>query len=547
MGLSQDVAGRLLSPLPSSATLVLGAVLIVGYAIYSYITYDPRLKSLPPGPRGYPFIGSLLSLADPNKVPEISREWAHQYGELVHTKIGGTRFMWLNSPRVVKDLMDKRGTKYSGRPYAPMVDNVSGKARTFFMNYGERWRSVRRVSHACLNLTASNSYRPVQDFESKQVLHDYLNNKDPGKFYDDNRRYAASLIMTITYGRRVANWNDPHIERIFTVLKHFVAMATPGAWLVDAFPSLQYLPSWMVQNWWKIGREWFAYDSKVYLDLYRNLIKQVEEGTAPDCFVKDFYLSNPSKNGIDELMAAYAAGSLVEAGSESTSSVINAWLRACIQFPETVRAAQEEVDRVVGPDRLPTFDDEPNLPYIRAMAKEILRLVPITKFGTPHATTEDDWYEGYFIPKGSVVMLNWWAIHFDPKIRQNPFTYDPSRFLHDPYSTAEAVNAANPNDRDHYAYGAGRRICTGLHVAQNSLFINMARTVWAFNMHKYKEPTTGKVEEPDMTAENGFLCIPKPFKMVFEPRSPEKAMTIEREWTLAESQGIEWTRKQAKL
>ncbi|OAL34607.1 hypothetical protein AYO20_06024 [Fonsecaea nubica] len=529
MGISEHVTSHFSAHVPYPTTFALAAILLVGYVIYFAVTYDSRLKHLPPGPRGYPIIGSLPSLVDASKVPEISRGWARKYGELVYTKIGGTHFIWLNSPRVVKDLMDKRGNKYSGRPYAPMVDNVSGKARTFFMNY------------------ASNSYRPVQDFESKQVLYDYLHNTDPQKFYDDNRRYAASLIMTITYGQRVASWDDPHIEKIFTVLKHFVAMASPGAWLVDAFPSLTCLPSWMVQNWYNIGREWFKYDSKVYLDLYRNLVKQVDEGTAPDCFVKDFYLGNPAKNGIDELTAAYAAGSLVEAGSESTSSVINAWLRACIMYPETVKAAQEEVDRVVGPDRLPTFEDEPNLPYVRAMAKEILRFVPITKFGTPHATTEDDWYDGYFIPKGSVIMLNWWAIHFDPKLRENPFTYDPTRFLNDPYTTAEAVNAANPNDRDHYSYGAGRRICTGLHVAQNSLFINMARTVWAYNLHKYKNPATGVVEEPDMTAEDGFLCIPRPFKMVFEPRSPEKAKIIENAWKSAESHGIEWTRKQARL
>lgn len=378
------------------------------FPVYKFYTYDSRLRSLPPGPKGYPFIGNLLDLADADKVPEISRGWARDYGKIVYTKIGGTKFIWLNSPTVVKDLMDKRGSKYSGRPYAPMIDNVSNKARQFFMPYGERWRSIRKVSHAALNIGTSDSYRPVQDFESKQVLHDFLTNKDPYKFYDDNRRYAASVIMIVTYGRRIASWDDPHIKNIFTVLEHFVAMASPGAWYVDAFPSLAYLPSALVQNWWNIGREWFAFDSKVYLDLYRNLVKQVKAGTAADCFVKDFYLGNPEKNGIDELTAAYSAGSLVEAGSESTSTVINGWIKACLLYPHTMRDAQEEIDRVVGPDRMPTFADLPNMPYCRAMAKEILRWKPITKFGTPHSATEDDWYEGYFIPKDAVVILNWW-------------------------------------------------------------------------------------------------------------------------------------------
>lgn len=140
------------------------------------------------------------------------------------------------------------------------------------------------------------------------------------------------------------------------------------------------------------------------------MVKEVDAGIAVDCFVKDFYLGNPEKNGINELEASYAAGTLVEAGSESTSTVINSWLLACLLYPHTMKAAQEELDRVIGSDRMPTFEDEPNLPYIRALAKETLRWRPITKFGTNHSCTEDDWYEGYFIPKGSVVMLNWWYV-----------------------------------------------------------------------------------------------------------------------------------------
>ncbi|KIW06079.1 uncharacterized protein PV09_03250 [Verruconis gallopava] len=515
---------------------------ILAFVVYVLYFHDKRYKQLPPGPRGLPIIGNLLSLRDADKIPEITTEWMRQYGEIVYTKMGGTHFVWLNSPRAVKELLDKRGSIYSSRPHMPMAfDAVSNQKRQFFMPYSEQWRAVRKVSHAALNHKTSQSYVPVQDFESKQLLWELLHAKDDWEFYDLNRRYANSVIMLITYGHRTATWDDPVFKKIFRVLEHFTLMAEPGAWLVDGFPSLARLPSVLVQNWWKIGREWHAHDSAVFLELYRDLVAKIESGTAPDCFVKDFYLADPEKNGIDEEGAAYAAGSMVEAGSESTSTAINTWLLACLLWPDVVKAGQDELDRVVGPGRLPEFSDEANLPYISAMAKETLRWRPITKLGTPHATTEDDWYDGYFIPKGSVVVLNWWAIHYDDRRWKNPHIYDPSRYVDDKRTTAEAMTAADPEARDHFTYGAGRRSCAGVHIAQNSLFIIMARVLWAFNIKKAVDGE-GITIEPSTKTLPGFLAIPERFPCHFEPRSLERANLIEKTWHEAEATGLQWTR-----
>lgn len=121
------------------------------------------------------------------------------------------------------------------------------------------------------------------------------------------------------------------------------------------------------------------------------------------------------------------------------------------------------------------------------------------------------------------------------------------RFINDPHSTAEALNLTDPKERDHYTYGAGRRVCPGVHVAQNSIFINMARTLWAFNLKRATDPKTGKAIELDTSTENGFLGIPTRFPCVFEPRSPEKAAIVEREWRDAESEGLQWARTKARI
>lgn len=76
--------------------------------------------------------------------------------------------------------------------------------------------------------------------------------------------------------------------------------------------------------------------------------------------------------------------------------------------PDVVRKAQEEIDRVIGNDRLPTSMDRPNLPYIEAVVKEVLRWHPVAPMGLPHTSTTEDVVEGYLIPKGSMVIANIW-------------------------------------------------------------------------------------------------------------------------------------------
>ncbi|KAI5843189.1 cytochrome P450 [Tricharina praecox] len=536
-----------LNPLALAATTLKGYALlgIVGVVLVAlltkFLTSDKRRKHLPPGPKGLPLIGSLLEFAESDEVPKKVEEWARKYGDIFHLRLGQTDYIYLNTPAAVKELMDKRSSKYSSRPFLPMAFGVvSAFRRMLFMEYGPEWRSQRKLVHNLLNIRRSISYQPVQDFESKQVIFDMLDN--PSGFYDHNRRYSASVIMLVTYGYRVTSWNDPVVQEIYSVLDNFTNISAPGAFLVDSFPSLANWPQWLLGNWRSKGQAMYEHDSKVYLKLWRRLKSEVDAGTAAECFCKDFYLADPSKNGIDELGAAFAAGGLVEAGSETTSTTLNNFILAGLLFPEAIAKGQDELDRVVGSDRLPTWDDEQNLPYIRAMVKEILRWRPVNKFGMNHALSEDDWWNGYFLPKNSVVMLNWWAIHRDPKKWENADQYIPERYLGVNESAADLSTAADPNGRDHWTYGAGRRICPGIHVAERSLYINIVRFVWAFDLHKPVDAATGKEIEPTMSMVRGFLSTPNQFGADIRPRSKRHAEVVRREWSNAQREGLKWSR-----
>ncbi|KAF2641574.1 cytochrome P450 [Massarina eburnea CBS 473.64] len=478
----------------------------------------------------------MFDFADSEQVRGKVTKWHQTYGDIFYTKIGGTDYIWLSSPKVVKDLMDKKSSIYSSRAPFPLAQDVmSAGRRQLFMPYGPRWRSIRKHSHALLNLNTSIKYQPVQDFESKQLLVDFLNS--PKDFYMMNRRYSASVIMLVTYGYRIPSWEDPLIKKIYTVLENFTEMTAPGAYAIDSFPSLTFLPESLLGNWRSHGKKAFKHDSKVYLDLWDRLKRETDGGEARNCFTKTFYLNDPAKSGIDDLAAAYTCGGLIEAGSETTATTLNNFMLCMTIFQDVQKKAQEELDRVVGANRMPEWEDEKDLPYVRSLIKEVLRWRPVNKFGMTHATSEDDWYEGHFIPKGSVAVLNWWAIHRDSDLWENPNDFEPSRYLDKPLSAADYINSTDPYERDHFTYGAGRRVCPGVHVAERSLFINISRVLWGFNIRKKKGPD-GNLIEPTQEMVKGFFSVPIPFECDITPRSESHANIMVEEFEKAEKNGI---------
>ena len=163
------------------------------------------------------------------------------------------------------------------------------------------------------------------------------------------------------------------------------------------------------------------------------------------------------------------------------------WALAMVAYPEVQERAQAELDTVVGRSRIPTFSDLPNLPYIQAMVKEVLRWRPVLPLSLPHATTEDDWYNGMFIPKGTILLTNLWQCHHDSSsYGEDAASFKPERFL-DNDGKILLPGPAETREEGHSTYGFGRRICMGRHVANDSLFMYMATTLWAANFERVRD------------------------------------------------------------
>lgn len=187
-----------------------------------------------------------------------------------------------------------------------------------------------------------------------------------------------------------------------------------------------------------------------------------------------------------------------------------AFVQAMLLYPNVQRKAQEELDRVVGRDRLPEVADRQSLPYVSAIVKEILRWNPILP-AVYHKSLADDWYEGYFIPAGSIVIGNTWAVLNDAERYPDPEPFKPERFL-----TADGqLDSQVPDPVE--VFGYGRRVCAGRHFAQTALFLYIAHVLALFTIDNPLDES-GHVIKPRRDCLTRLFWVPKPFKAKFKPR-----------------------------
>ncbi|KAF4551379.1 Cytochrome P450-like protein 60 [Elsinoe fawcettii] len=495
------------------AVVLLGSVFV--WLLQRYIAerkYEKKYK-FPALVPGLPLIGNAHQMPKKNQGPYLT-ELAKKHGEIFTIKIGGAYWVILNSQRTAIELLDKRASKYSSRMSFPMASElVSRGNRTLLMQYGDLWRSERKIIHKILNSTQMSHFEPFQDVESRVLLLEYL--RFPETFYKANGRYSNSVIMSFLFGKR-SDMNDPHVADLYKTSEAFVKYLMPGASLVDAFPFLARMPYLKsLQPWRWQADALYKRTLAVYKKQFDELEIRRRQGIQPPCFVSEFLDSGASSNFTPE-QSLFIAGTLLEAGSDTSRMTLDQVIAGAALFPDWVERARVELDRVCGSnaERLPEFADMKQLPLIRAAIKEGIRWKPsIAETGIPHATTQDDEFEDYFIPAGTVVTWNHWGIANDPKEYEQPGRFWPERFLNEDLDKPL---------KGHLGFGAGRRACVGYNVAVQSMFIAIARLVYCFDCKEIPG-------EPIDTSAPMFAPTGQaPFRARLEVRSEAHRSLIER-------------------
>ncbi|KAI0046797.1 cytochrome P450 [Auriscalpium vulgare] len=477
-------------------------------------------RHLPPGPGGFPVLGNILQFRDKRWLFFKSKE---DYGNVVYLSVAGQPIVVLNSQKAASDLLDRRASIYSDRPRFVMADILSGGLLLVFVRFGDLLRRMRRAGQESLSRTAVKSFHPLQTKEAVLLLAGLLS--DPAARAKHFRRSSASMVMSVTYDLpSIDSIEDPNLAKIDALIDRLAKATAPGARLVEMFPWIVYIPRRFAK--WKRDAEWHhAQDSMLLEGLLHKVRADLDSGLDRPSLCASLIKENFGLSGKEQ---AWLAGMMYSAGAETTSGVLMWWTLAMAAHPDVQARAQQELDAVVGRGRLPSFTDLAHLPYIRAIVKEALRWRPVTPFSIPHRLMEDDWYEGMFLPRGTLVLPNLWQCNRDPAV----FGPDAALFRPERHLDAGGGAAAGPSETredGHAAYGFGRRVCLGRHVANDSLFIDIATILWATTVEPVDGGGTSLPVDVETYEDDGLLCRPGHFECVFSPRFPEVASLVAAE------------------
>nr|GAT43293.1 cytochrome P450 [Mycena chlorophos] len=481
---------------------------------------------LPPGPPKRFLTGNLHQLPKTKQWLTYA-EWAKTYGPLMTLQVLSRRSIVLNSAKAAVDLLDGRAGIYSDRPISVMLD-LAGQTSAMFglRSVDSRFPRYRKMLVAGLNKRSVIQYRGIMESRVRGLLKGLSENADD--YESLITTYTGGIALKIAYGYDV---EEPAEKDYFVQLIDRAETAMPTLvqpfYPVEVFPFLKYVPTWFpTAAFHRIALE----KKKILGDMvyvpYEWAKKKLETSPSEPSFFSQHFLGenddDEKARGVlsqeDADYLTWTAGAIYSGGAHTTSSGITSFLLLMSMYPEIQKRAQAEIDAVLGRDRLANMDDRASMPYINAMIKEVLRWAPVAPLGLRHRVIQDDIYEGYLIPKGSMIVPNIWAITHDAEMYPDPFTFDPSRFLGD-------KEQRDPYD---FVFGFGRRVCPGSTLAQETIFLAITNTLALFDISKALD-AAGKEIDPmkDLDWRTGLVTLALNFKFRLTPRTADGLVLLD--------------------
>ncbi|ROI68626.1 Cytochrome P450 1B1 [Anabarilius grahami] len=430
------------------------------------LTFKKRL----PGPFAWPLVGNAMQLG---QMPHITfSKLAKKYGNVYQIRLGRNDIVVLNGDAAIRKALIQHSTEFAGRPNFVSFQMISGGRSVTFNNYSKQWRMHRKIAQSTLRAFSMANSQTKRTFEqhvigeAMDLVQKFLRLSADGRHFNPSHDFtvaAANVICALCFGKRYGH-DDPEFRTLLKRVEKFGETVGAGS-LVDVMPWLQSFPNpvrSVYQNFKTINEEFFAYvkdkvvqhrdtyDPDVTRDMSDAIIGAIEHGKE-STLTKDFVEATVTD--------------LIGAGQDTMSTVMQWMLLLLVKHPSIQTKLQEEIDKTVGRDRLPSIEDRSNLAYLDAFIYETMRFTSFVPVTIPHSTTADVTIEGLHIPKDTVVFINQWSVNHDPQKWHDPHIFNPSRFLDD----TGALDKDLTNGV--MIFSTGKRRCIGAQIAKVEVFL----------------------------------------------------------------------------
>ncbi|PWA44803.1 cytochrome P450 [Artemisia annua] len=457
---------------------------------------------LPPGPLRWPIFGNLLQLG-----PLPHRDFAsfcERYGPLVYLRLGKVDAITTNDPKIIREILVQQDDVFASRPQTLAAIHLAYKCGDVALApFGPRWKWMRRICMEHLLTTKRlESFAKQRASEAQHLVQD---------------------VYALAKGDGPINLRDvlggsagPKEALEFMHVTHELFSLLGLIYLGD------YLPFWRWLDPYGCEKKMREVEKRVD-DFHMNIIEEHRQsnknGEQKDDRLMDFVdvlLSLPGEDG-KEHMEDTQIKALVQdmiAAATDTSAVTNEWAMAeVIKHPHVLHKIQDELDKVVGPNRMVSESDLSHLNYLRCVVRETFRMHPAGPFLIPHESLRATEINGYYIPAKTRVFINTHALGRNKMIWDDINVFRPERHMS---NDGSRVEISHGDDFKILPFSAGKRKCPGAPLGVTFVLMGLARLFHCFD---WSPPAGMRCEDID-TQEMYGMTMPKakPLMAVARPR-----------------------------
>ncbi|KAJ4832771.1 hypothetical protein Tsubulata_048581 [Turnera subulata] len=477
-------------------------IFILTLAIKFLLNRRKQERKLPPSPPAIPIIGHLHLLKQP--LHRTFHSLSQKYGAIVSLRLGSRLAVVVSSPSLVEECFTKNDIVFANRPFFPSARHLSYNQTTLgAAPYGDHWRNLRRIaSSEIFSPTRLNMFVDVRKDEVKSLLRRLYHVCNKGfvkvKLRPMFMDLSFNIVMRMVAGKRYYGLEQVEEARRFREILTECFQYTEVSDPADIFPILKAFGFTGVEKkCMSIGHRLDVFLQEL-VDEHRNK----KDGNAMINRLLDLQQSHPQYY-TDEIIKGLMQVLLL-AGTETTATTLEWAMSNMLNHPDVLKKDKEELDTQVGQHRLIDESDYPNLQYLQRLTCESLRLYPTAPYLVPHLSSDECTIGGYYVPEDTMLFVNAWSIHRDPKLWDDPTKLKPERFgAHQKVESSKFL-----------PFGLGRRACPGDGLAKKVMTLTLGALIQCFcwervngdeiDMTEKAKISMSKVEQLEL------MCKPQP-------------------------------------